>query len=140
MKQLYKFALVWLPVVLWALVIFTFSSFPSLKASQVDWQDFAIRKFAHLSEYAILAILLYRSFLLNGCSKFDAGFQAILVCVLYAFSDEFHQAFVPGREPAIRDIAFDATGTTIGIFVVTKLLLMFPKKIISLAKNLSLTP
>ena len=51
---------VWLPVVLWAAVIFTFSSIPSLSTGLGTW-DTVLRKGAHVTEYAILGALLLRA-------------------------------------------------------------------------------
>ena len=48
------------PVVLWAAVIFAFSSIPSLGTGLGTW-DLILRKIAHLSEYAILGALLVRA-------------------------------------------------------------------------------
>ena len=50
----------WLPVLVWAAVIFTFSSIPSLSTGLGGW-DTVLRKGAHMTEYAILALLLFRA-------------------------------------------------------------------------------
>jgi hypothetical protein len=50
----------WLPVLVWAAVIFTFSSIPSLGTGLGDW-DTILRKGAHMTEYAILGLLLLRA-------------------------------------------------------------------------------
>ena len=50
----------WLPVVIWAAVIFTFSSIPSLGTGLGVW-DTILRKGAHMTEYAILGLLLLRA-------------------------------------------------------------------------------
>ena len=42
---------------------------------------------------------------------------ALIVCVLYAISDEVHQMFVPGRGPGIKDVLIDSAGATVGIGV-----------------------
>jgi VanZ family protein len=41
----------------------------------------------------------------------------ILICVLYAISDEIHQSFVPGRGPSIIDVFIDSTGAITGIIL-----------------------
>ena len=51
---------VWLPVIVWAAVIFTFSSIPSLSTGLGTW-DTILRKGAHVTEYAVLGGLLYRA-------------------------------------------------------------------------------
>src|SRR5207342_754497 len=75
----------WLPVLLWAAVIFAFSSIPSLGTGLGTW-DLVLRKLAHLTEYAILGALLLRAL--------QHPTVAILVGALYATSDAFHQHFV----------------------------------------------
>ena len=51
---------VWLPVVVWAAVIFTFSSISGLSTGLGTW-DLMLRKAAHMTEYAILGALLVRA-------------------------------------------------------------------------------
>ena len=50
----------WLPVVVWCAVIFAFSAVPSLGTGLGTW-DLVLRKLAHVTEYAILAVLLVRA-------------------------------------------------------------------------------
>ena len=97
----------WLPVVLWAAVIFAFSAVPSLSSGLGGW-DYVLRKIAHVSEYAILGALLARA--LPELAAFWAG-------VAYAVSDEVHQHFVPGRHGAVLDVAIDAAGVLAGILL-----------------------
>lgn len=56
----------WLPVIVWLLIIFSFSSRPTGVASQISWQDFIVKKTAHVVEYAILSFLLFRALLNSG--------------------------------------------------------------------------
>jgi len=96
----------WLPIVLWAAVIFTLSSIPHLSSGLGTW-DLVLRKCAHVTEYAILGLLLARA-LQRELPAFGLG-------VLYAVSDEFHQSFVRGRHAAPLDVAIDAAGVLIGL-------------------------
>jgi VanZ family protein len=96
----------WVPVVLWAAVIFGFSSIPSLGTGLGTW-DLVLRKLAHLTEYAILGALLLRALARPEL--------AILAGGLYAASDEFHQHFVRGRHAAWYDVVIDTVGVTIGV-------------------------
>jgi len=98
----------WAPVVLWAAVIFLFSSIPSLSSGLGGW-DLVLRKLAHLTEYAILGALLVRALARSGL--------AILLGGLYAFSDEVHQHFVRGRHGAWYDVLLDTVGVAIGVLV-----------------------
>ncbi len=79
-----------------------------------DWLDIAnalIRKSAHFTEYAILFWLLVR-----GPFK-DRPFSAMVICVGYAFLDEGHQMFVPGRTASLYDVALDSTGAMFSGFL-----------------------
>jgi len=120
--KLLRLCMLWLPVFLWAIVIFSFSSIPTAHVSQIHWKDFIVKKTAHMTEYAIFTVLLYRAFLGGGASKKKAFLYAFLVCVLYAMTDEFHQSFTPGREPTLRDVGFDTIGSSIAIYSLWKLL------------------
>ena len=96
----------WLPVVVWAAVIFALSSIPSLSSGLGSW-DLVLRKLAHAAEYALLAALLLRAL--------ARPWLAFLFALAYAVSDEFHQHFVRGRTGTPRDVAVDAAGALIGL-------------------------
>ena len=98
----------WAPVVVWAGVIFAFSSVPSLSSGLGAW-DLVLRKAAHLSEYAILGALLLRAL--------DRALPAFLAAVAYAVSDEIHQHFVAGRSASPVDVLVDAVGIALGVFL-----------------------
>ena len=99
----------WLPVVVWAGVIFAFSSVPSLGSGLGSW-DLALRKCAHAAEYAILAVLLLRA---TGSFAW-----AFALTVGYAATDEVHQTFVRGRHGSPVDLAIDAAGAVVGLAAV----------------------
>lgn len=104
-----------LPALLWAACMFYFSSSPALglPAVPVSWMDFVIKKFSHISEYAMLDILIW--FALYGKNRIQ---NAFLIGLFYAFTDEIHQLFVPGRTGAIRDaVLFDGTGLLVGSII-----------------------
>ena len=112
----------WWPTVVWAAVIFGFSSKPTLITSHIYWQDFVVKKIAHLFVYAVLAVLLYRS--LKHTTKLNKTYLllfTITITTLYALSDEFHQSFTPGREPRLRDVAIDVVGAITGLNLTLKL-------------------
>lgn len=101
-----RFQTAWLPVIACATLIFALSGIPSLSSGLGDW-DLILRKFAHVSIYALLGALLARAL------ERDA---AALVCgIAYAVSDEVHQHFVPGRSGAVLDVGFDTLGVIAGI-------------------------
>jgi len=96
----------WVPVVLWAAVIFGLSSIPHLGTGLGGW-DYLLRKCAHVTEYAILGLLLARAL--------ERELPAFLLGVLYAATDEVHQSFVRGRHASPLDVAIDAVGLALGV-------------------------
>ncbi len=120
----------WILVIGWMILIFLFSSQPGEVSSQNNkfviyifkligldlngilgtLSDFIVRKAAHFTEYFILYILLYRA--MNKKKNYDIKvfIWSLFIIFLYACSDEFHQAFVPGRGPAFRDVMVDTCG------------------------------
>jgi len=100
----------WLPVILWAGLIFYLSAQPSLK-SGLPWPyDFILRKGAHITEFAILFLLFLRAFGSHNFSNKKALFWAFALAILYAISDEFHQSFVAQRVASLSDVAIDSFG------------------------------
>lgn len=95
-------------MIVWAAVIFTFSSIPSLGTGLGVW-DTILRKGAHMSEYAILALLLLRAL--------GRDVPAFLIGLGYAATDELHQLFVRGRHGSPVDVAVDAAGLALGLLV-----------------------
>ncbi|OGD63447.1 hypothetical protein A2160_03235 [Candidatus Beckwithbacteria bacterium RBG_13_42_9] len=125
----------WAPVVIWCGVIFLFSSIPTLPAVGFDWTDFLAKKTAHLTEYAILYLLIMRA-LKNNYQLKAISYKLILLAfifgLLYAISDELHQRFVMGRTSRARDVAIDFLGLSIGWYLYTRkqnwLARMIPEK------------
>lgn len=107
----------WLPVVLYAGVIFYMSSLshpeeqlPSLLFKEVS------DKVLHAVEYAVLGGLCYRAFRwgVNGQVASHALLFAIVTASLYGMTDETHQLFVPFRESSWQDWLADTAGAAIG--------------------------
>lgn len=112
MKKFNKLLNAYLPPVLWALFIFILSSQSSLAGFQESAYDFIFKKSAHIFVYLILYMLLKRAVdkTTNSQSTTNRLYFPILICLLYAISDEFHQSLIPGRYATIRDIGYDALG------------------------------
>lgn len=104
----------WLPVFLWAALIFFLSSIAQVKASEFLVLDFIFKKTAHLTEYAILYLLIFRA------TKKNLIFSLILT-LAYALSDEIHQSFVPGRTAAWYDFGLDLSGASIAAYILWKI-------------------
>jgi len=121
-KSAEKIILYWLPVILWAAIIFTFSANPTTSTSEIHWQDFLIKKTLHILFFGTLATLLYRALRVSGVGKFRAGYTTIIITFLYGVTDEIHQSFTPGRMPRVYDVAFDTIGAILAVFVIWKYL------------------
>jgi VanZ family protein len=102
----------WVPVVLWAGLIFGLSSVSGLGTGLGTW-DLVLRKIAHFCEYAVLGLLLARAVSRESLAA-AAG-------IAYAATDELHQHFVRGRHGAFRDVAIDAAGALAGVLLARRL-------------------
>lgn len=111
----------WWPTLVWAGVIFWFSSRPAIPTSDVYWQDFIVKKTAHIVVYFVLATLLYRSLVhTTRLDKLSLVILTLALTVLYAISDETHQSFIPGREPRFRDIMIDSSAAAVSLWLIDK--------------------
>jgi len=106
-----KFLKYWLSVILWAAFIFYLSSKPGLSSGMPVFYDVFVRKIAHATIFGILFLLIFRAFYSgHGFSLKKALVYGLILAVLYAFSDEAHQYFVPEREARLKDVAIDSLG------------------------------
>jgi VanZ family protein len=132
----------WLPLLLWLCVIFSASADtrstertsrflepflrwikPDISAEAIGVVRLIARKTAHVVEYAILAWLTWRAFRrpIRGDRRpwsWRLATGVLLCVILYAASDEWHQAFVPNRTGAFTDVCIDVAGGIIGIALV----------------------
>ncbi len=136
MKSFLKY---WLPLVIWLGVMFVGSTnlmsaehtshyiVPFLlwlkpgMSPRTIWIILVVaRKCAHVMEYAILALLLWRAFrsvpVLHAKISMLFG-AALLGCAVFAASDEFHQTFIKSRTPSVRDVFLDVAGALVGLLI-----------------------
>ena len=94
---------------------------PDISGATIAQLHFLIRKGAHLTEYAILAVLLWRAFRLRGasvrCSLWPQAGIALGVAIVFAATDEYHQAFVASRGASPIDVLIDSCGAIAGIMI-----------------------
>lgn len=76
-----------------------------------------VRKSAHFFLYFVLGILIINLFKSFELFNYKTIILAILLCFLYACSDEIHQLFIKGRSCEVRDILIDTIGSLSGISV-----------------------
>jgi len=154
MKSFVKY---WLPLLIWLGVIFVGSTelmsaehtsrfiVPFLlwlkpgMSPQTIWIILVVvRKCAHVTEYAILAVLLWRALrsILTLRAKMSISFGAVLLaCALFAASDEFHQIFVKSRTPSVRDVFLDVAGALVGLLIGANFAQRHPKQSRSIAQS-----
>jgi len=134
-----RFLKYWLPLLVWVGVIFLNSTDlmsaehtsrfivpfllwlkPNISPESLALIHLVIRKGGHLSEYAVLALLLLRTTI--GMTNFKRSMPVLcisvwLACVLVAVTDEFHQTFVRSRGASIRDTMIDSAGAILGLLI-----------------------
>jgi VanZ family protein len=129
----------WLPFFIWLGVIFAGSTdifsteqtsrylvpflrwlHPEISISAIATIHFALRKLGHLTEYVVLAALLWRALRSprNLRAKMSTLFVGVSVaCTIIAVSDEFHQSFVASRTASPHDVLIDVCGALMGILL-----------------------
>jgi VanZ family protein len=134
-----RFLKYWLPLLIWACVIFLGSTDvlsaehtsrfiapfllwlkPGMSPDRIFFILVVMRKTAHVGEYAILALLVWRALrnsptLLTKTSMLLGA--ALFACAIFAASDEFHQSFVKSRTPSVRDVMLDVAGAVFGLLI-----------------------
>ena len=80
-----------------------------------------VRKCAHITEYFLLAIAVSFPLYVYGLRGILLMLLAGMICVGYAFVDEYHQSLVIGRASSTRDVAIDSIGIFFGI-ILTRLI------------------
>src|SRR5947207_15055856 len=132
-----RFAKYWMPVLIWLALIYVGSTDlmsaehtsrflgpflrwlkPDITADAIAKVQLFVRKVAHLTEYAILATLLWRAAYrgTNLKIKMSTLFVTVwLVSTLIAIADEFHQSFVTSRTASIGDVRIDMIGAIFGL-------------------------
>lgn len=76
------------------------------------------RKLAHMTEYFLLAIAVSFPLYVYGLHGILLMILAGGLCIAFACGDEYHQSFVAGRSPSLKDVGIDSIGVFIGIIVV----------------------
>jgi VanZ family protein len=147
MKSFLKY---WLPLLIWLGVIFVGSTsamstehtsrsiVPFLlwlkpgMSPRAIWIILVVaRKCAHVMEYTVLALLLWRALrsVPTLCTKTLVVFLAVLLgCALFAATDEFHQTFIKSRTPSVRDVLLDVAGALLGLLIGASFARRHPKK------------
>jgi VanZ family protein len=88
--------------------------FPDISEAQLLFVHFAVRKTAHFTEYAVLALLAARAFISSAHVRLRRGWfvAALALVASVALLDEYNQSFNPARTGTIRDSLIDISGGT----------------------------
>jgi VanZ family protein len=106
----------WVPSLSIMGLIFFFSSLPSEKIPYYGELDYIIKKGSHALGYGLLGLSYYYA-LPRGLSRIYRWVLALIMTILFALSDEYHQSFVQGRTSSLRDVAIDCLGTIVALFL-----------------------
>jgi len=128
----------WLPAICVAIVISIFSTryfsgeqtarvifpilrwlFPSASHHMLHLMHFGIRKAAHVTEFATFSMAVFHGVRADRYGwKLNWAIITLFVALAYAGLDEWHQSFVPLREPSFRDVMIDSAGALLAqVFV-----------------------
>jgi VanZ family protein len=145
-------ALFWLLTLVWAVQIYHFSTggyssdasrslleqlfhrlHMTVSSSTISALNLIIRKLAHLIEYCVLTILLYRSLVREQPPRWRPrlAFWSIGITGLYALGDEFHQLFVPGRRASFLDWGIDFVGAAFAVLMLHRCFRFLPSKAVA---------
>jgi VanZ family protein len=137
-----KRIIAWAAVLFWMALIFFLSSQPADQSNELSTGiteaiakvvekvipgtkvitgelNHIVRKNAHFLAYLILGILTMTALRNSGAGISKSFLLAMLVCVLYAASDEIHQLFVPGRGCQFTDVLIDSAGALVGSGIIS---------------------
>ncbi|QOY37182.1 VanZ family protein [Anaerobacillus isosaccharinicus] len=144
----------WSLVLVWMILIFYLSHQPGTQSSELSSNfvyvvrtlietffptisfdlenlSFLIRKGAHFFAYFVLGILVTCSYRSSGVVGYKIVVFSLVVCILYAISDEIHQLFVPGRSGEVRDVLIDSIGSACGVFLIVGIRNLRKKKLLN---------
>ena len=99
------------PLLLWL--------FPDITEPTLLRVHFFVRKCAHFTEYAVLALLAARAFRTSGLAALRRSWwlASFALVAVVALTDEYHQSFLPSRTGTIYDSLLDMTGGATALVV-----------------------
>lgn len=91
-----------------------------ISTQEIDLIHAAIRKSAHVIEYFVLGLLLFRAFRGSSIGSWNWRWSllAVISVVLWAAGDEFHQSFVSTRTASVVDVVIDTGGGILAQFAI----------------------
>lgn len=142
MPKLFPFVKYWVPAIAWILLIFLASGDlmsaehtsrflmpfliwlkPDISADALSEIHFCVRKAAHVTEYAILALFFCRAVFREpnvNRARSTLFVSAWIACALVATCDEFRQSFVESRGASPWDVMIDSGGAILGLLIYSR--------------------
>ena len=88
--------------------------FPNVEFNSASFHHL-VRKNAHFFIYLVLGFLVAYALGKIGVKGYRKIGLSLLVCIIYAISDELHQLFVSGRGAQVKDVFIDSAGAIVGV-------------------------
>ncbi len=107
----------WIPAFLWMALLFYLSSRSTLPSLPRPGWDTVFKKSGHFVAYGILALLYLYTLTRDAPLTPGRLWLAWGLAALYGISDEVHQSFVPGRNPAVTDCLINAAGAATALIL-----------------------
>jgi VanZ family protein len=99
-----------------------------IREARLEFVNHIVRKGAHVAEYALLAFTIAFHLWIRMKRDLQLFLLSVLFAAIYAATDEFHQIFVPGRGPQVKDVFIDTAGATLGAFLFCLLITLITKR------------
>ena len=128
-------------IIIWMVIVFTFSNQPAdvsskqsggitekvvkvitkdkkkITQSQRDVIETIVRKCAHFVLYLIGGFLVANYLSTTKVQDKHIILYSIMFAMFYAITDEVHQLFVPGRSGELNDVLIDTAGSSVGTMI-----------------------
>ncbi len=112
----------WSALIVWMSLIFFFSHQSALPGPYNGLLDLVFKKSAHATAYAVLMFLWHQALKTTGLRGVKNLALALLLTLLYAISDEWHQTFVPGRNGQLADVLVDLSGALLALILLRRII------------------
>ncbi len=106
----------WLPALAMMSLIFLASSMPASRLPYFGLLDRFLKAGGHAIGYGFLSLAYFYAL----PPRLSAGYRmlmSLVMSLLFALSDEFHQSFVEGRTSSLGDVAIDGIGAAVALLL-----------------------
>lgn len=88
----------------------------SIKNKLLSGAGFYVRKVAHMAIYTLLGAATWTALRQINIKRRSVR-RTLIIGIIYACLDEFHQYFIAGRSAKLGDVVIDTIGICLGIFL-----------------------